>query len=221
MTPSVRRQITADWLEQFPELGQYKPLHLLRRVGPLLEGIVLERTSGNDAYRPTFHIHSLLRESPVVTMTLAQRLRSDRSGGPDMVPVLHHERNYIDAARNLARQAPLALSGQLRVSEVIESYRRFAGRFGSHYDANDLYDGIARLCAWAGDSELATAIVAEGFSRLGEWPPNVLAQIGGREAWRGQITAVVANRERLAAIMGEQIALLNLETIPVSPMALG
>ena len=221
LTASARRRITADWLEQFPGLGEYKPLHLLRRVGPLLEGIVLERTSGNDVYRPTFHVHSLLREFPVVTMALAHRLQSDRSGGPDAVPVVHHESKYVEAARRLARQCPLALSGELRLSDVLEAYRRFAGRPGTHFDANHLYEDMATLCGWFGDSKKASQIIAEGFSRLGQWPPDILGQIGGREAWRDKITAVVADQSRLLNLVVVQVRSFGAEAVPVSDMVFG
>lgn len=221
LTASTRRRITADWLEQFRGLGEYKPLHLLRRVGPLLEGVVLERTSGKDVYRPTFHVHCSLRPSPVVTMSLAHRLQSDRSGGPDAVPVVHHESKYVEAATRLAKQAPLALSGELRLSDVLEAYRRFAGRPGTHFDANDLYEDMAGVCAWSGDTERATQIIAEGFSKLGEWPSEILRQMGGREAWRDKITAAIADRGRLLSLAEEQVRALGAERVPVSNMVSG
>src|SRR5215471_9183446 len=105
----AKRQVTKDWLTQFTGLGQYEPLQLLRRVGPILEGIVLNRTSGNDVYEPTFHVHCLARESSFVTMTLDHRLRSERTGGPDWVTVRQHESKYVEAADRLRRQNPLKL----------------------------------------------------------------------------------------------------------------
>jgi hypothetical protein len=38
LTPAWKTKITADWSAAFPGLGVYKPLHLLRRAGPLLMG---------------------------------------------------------------------------------------------------------------------------------------------------------------------------------------
>lgn len=220
LTASARRRITADWLDQFPELGEYKALHLLRRIGPLLQGIVLEQTSGNDAYRPTFHMHCLLRPSPVVTMSLAHRMQSDRSGAPDSIEVVHHESEHIEAAHRLARQAPLTLSGPLRLSDVLEAYRRFAGRPGTHFDANDLYEDMARICAWLGDEDKARQIVAEGFLELGTWPSDIICQVGGREAWRDAVSVAISDRIRLVRLADEQVSALKAEHIPAINMVL-
>lgn len=78
LTAAAKKKITLDWSRLFPELGTYRPLHLLRRVGPLLQGIALERTSGNDLYRPMAHIHCLAQESTSVVRQ-AGELASGRS----------------------------------------------------------------------------------------------------------------------------------------------
>lgn len=56
LTQYLQDKITEDWARLLPGLGIYKPMRLLRRVGPMLTGICLDRDSGNEAYRPTFHV---------------------------------------------------------------------------------------------------------------------------------------------------------------------
>ena len=91
LTPAVKRKITLDWHDCFPEMGIYKPLHLLRRVGPLLIGILLERDRTADRYLPTFYVHNLAKHFPVITLTLASPLRTEKTFAPDKIKVSEHE----------------------------------------------------------------------------------------------------------------------------------
>lgn len=218
LTATARRRITADWLAAFPGLGEYEPLHLLRRVGPLLEGIVLERSSGSRDYLPTFHVHSLLRTFPSVSLTLIHRLRAEPSGAADSISVQRHESRYMEAASRLARQSPLALSGDLRASEVLRAYQEFAARPENRWHANNLFEDMAAMCGWFGDNERSSAFIAEGFAKLGEWSPSALRQIGGREQWRRRLEDLVADRNGLHSIMEKEIRALHLESLPVAFM---
>lgn len=218
LTAAASAKITADWQRQFPGLGKYRPLHLLRRVGPLLEGIVLERTSGKDIYRPTFHVHCLAGVFPAVTMTLAHELRSESSGGPDFVSVLHHESQHVEAAARLCRQSPLALKGNLTLEDVLDAYCRYLQRAGTHYDANFLYGDMARVCGWSGQVERANAIVAEGVRAMEQWPARIVDQMGGVEQWRREVSGVVANQCQLRDIADAQARLLGAHALPVADL---
>jgi len=50
LTKSAEKQITEDWQREILSLGVYEPRWLLRRVGPLLVGICLDRDSGGTSY---------------------------------------------------------------------------------------------------------------------------------------------------------------------------
>lgn len=124
----------------------------------------------------------------------------------------------MEAARTLARQSPLALSGGLSLARVIEVYRGFAARPGVHYDADTLYEDMALLCAWCGDGGRASGVIADGFTALGEWPREIIKQIGGREAWRDRMSGAIADRDRLLSMVDEQVRALGLEAIPAPAM---
>jgi hypothetical protein len=218
LTTAARRRITADWLKEFPDLGEYKPLWMLRRVGPLLEGIVLDRTSSNDEYRPTFHVHCLLKDFSDVTLTLAHPLLTERTRSPESVSVLYHDKRCVDAARTLERQSPLALAGDLRLSDVVEAYRRFAYRPGIHYDAHLLYADMAKLCAWFDDRDQASAVIAEGAAIVEGWPLAIRSEIGGVESWRSQLENAVADRKGQRELMDRQVQELELQKLPVASM---
>ena len=218
LTTAARRRITADWLREFPVLGEHRPLSLLRRVGPLLEGIVLDRTSSNDEYRPTFHVHCLLQDFPEVTLTLAHPLLSKKTASPMSVSVLYHDKKYVDATTAMAQQSPLALSGDLRLLDVLESYRRFAHRPGAHYDADSLYEDMAKLCAWFDGPDRARPIIAEGAAIIEAWPPAILASFGSPETWRSELENAVADREGQRELMDRQVQELKVQKLPVANM---
>ena len=73
---AVARDLTRDWATLFPGFGVWRPLRLLRRLGPWVQGITLERTSAGDEYRPTAHVHALTRDFPTISLTLASPLRT-------------------------------------------------------------------------------------------------------------------------------------------------
>jgi len=217
-TRAVKKQITADWLGMFPGLGAYEPMHLLRRVGPLVEGLVLDRTSSNDEYRPAFHVHSLLRVFPAVMLAMSHPLLREATHARVSVSVLRHPTYYVEAATTLKRQSPLALEGSLRLTDVIAAYRRFSERAGLHYDAHSLYEDMAAISAWCGSTTLSHSLVEEGVSKLEAWPENVRRQVGGIDAWRGQMLTTISNRRALIDMAQSQIEALKLGSIPVAEL---
>ena len=113
LTLTAKQQITEDWNRCFPEMGIYKPLHLLRRVGPVLIGILLERDSTKDRYLPTFHVHNLAKPFPVITLTLSEPLRTEITQAPDQIKVSQHESRFEEASERMDRQALLPLKGDV------------------------------------------------------------------------------------------------------------
>src|SRR5262245_51892547 len=120
LTDGAKKQITCDWSAIFPSLGVYEPLNLLRRVGPLLIGIVLERDSSNCSYRPAFHVHNLGVESDSVSLILWSPLRTPK-GAAETIDVKDHANRFKDAAQRLSNQAPLPFAGDLTIGQLIEA----------------------------------------------------------------------------------------------------
>jgi hypothetical protein len=52
------RRITVDRARLFPEFRVRKPRLLLRRIGPVLQGSPLERSTSSEHYCPTAHVHA-------------------------------------------------------------------------------------------------------------------------------------------------------------------
>ena len=217
LTPTAKRKITEDWNRRFPEMGFYKPLHLLRRVGPLLIGILLERDSTNDCYLPTFHVHNLGNIFPVITLTLSEPLRTETTQAPDKIKVSQHASRFKEACKQLSYQAPLPLEGNVQLSAVIRAYKASFGKPTTHYQVELLEDTIM-ISSWCRDEERAVALLSEAKEVLFSWPKDILDSIGGLEAWYSRCWRLIEKPRLTEKTVGEEIKRLGLEKIPVSKL---
>ena len=161
LTRSASARITKDWLAELPGLGEYKLRHLLRRVGPLLVGVSLDRDSSGDKYIPCSHVHFLGNTKlPVVSLTLCQQLRTT-AGRPDVVLVRRHEEHFRDAAARLEAQSPLPFSGPLCLDEVLKAYRDHLETPIGSRQAAMLFSDLIMLQAGCGRSEDALRSLEE------------------------------------------------------------
>jgi hypothetical protein len=215
LTKSNEKQITVDWQREIPSLGIYAPRHLLRRVGPLLVGVSLDRDSGGEIYKPVFHVHCLGKEFPCVSLTLCTQLRSERSGGPDFVEVRWHEQKYKEAATRMVRQSLLPLEGDLTIGQVIDSYgRHMATPMGKRQLAL-LYRDMIILLAWGGDTAGSASLLAECL-QLDD--AAGFQHVGGRAAFEAGCQRLIAQPTAIEDTIAAQITSLGVGGLPVSQL---
>jgi hypothetical protein len=213
LTDRGKNRITRDWHGCFPEMGVYEPMHLLRRVGPLLIGIALERDSGNTSYRPTFHVHNLSRKRGHITLTLAEPLRTVRTGAPEAIQFRWHESKFREAAARLSRQAPLPFAGDVLLDDVLAAYRSYASSMGRYQFY--LYEDMSLICCLAGRQELADSVIDEGCKEMKRWPRHVRDKIGDIVAWENRLRSEASDPARIDIIVRNEIQVLGAEKIPV------
>ncbi len=215
LTAAAKRQITADWAARFPSLGIYKPLWLLRRVGPLLEGIVLDRDRSNATYLPTFHVHNLIRSFSDVSLTLMHRLATERNQVDDRIPVAAHARRCQEAADRLSRQITLPLAGDLSVDQVLAAYERQSTLPIARYDVS-LYEDPVEICGWAGQVARASALLERGVKVIESWPSDVQAHpsIGGAAKWRAAVESRIKDSFVARAEADEMARALRADGLP-------
>lgn len=218
LTKSTRDQITTDWLVSLPSLGVYRAMHLLRRCGPMLVGVCLERDSSGTEYWPTFHTHVLGKGFPVVSLTLAQPLLTERGGGPWWLRVAHHQEYFGKAASCLAKQALLPLEGAITLPLALTAYQDYAHRPTVHYPI-DLFEDMVILAAWCGRSDLASAHITTASEEISSWPSAILESIGGVDRWLSRISAL-SRYDALAMQVEDEISRLGIERIPTAPLEL-
>lgn len=217
LSTAVEKRITNDWASCFPDVCVYEPMHLLRRVGPLLIGVALERDSGNDCYLPTFHVHNLANGFGHITLTLAHPLRTNRTHAPETIPVRWHEERYREAASRLSSQIPLPLSGDVTLKQVLGAYENYIDE-GRYEDL--LFEDMALICSWAGEEAEAELIVAEARLAIERWPVAVRQDLGNLDDWEYGLLQRVRDTDSVRTTMQSEIVALQLGRIPARDLLL-
>lgn len=118
MTTRARLRVTREWAQALPGFQVWRSGHLLRRIGPVLQGVALDGTG--DRYYPTAHVHALVTDFPVVSLTLSYRLAYGS------IPTESGSRAISDAAWELADESPLPLREAPSLAQIVGEYRRSA-----------------------------------------------------------------------------------------------
>ncbi|WP_405731498.1 hypothetical protein OG607_33755 [Streptomyces sp. NBC_01537] len=215
----VARRITSDWADLFPEFSIWQPLRLLRRIGPVVQGITLDKSTAGDQYYPTVHVHSLAQDFPVISLTLAQRLLKP-SGVQQPIEVDRHPEEFRWAAVRLEEQSAFSLRRAPELSEIAEALRAFAlaaqrGRLPAAVP--ELRDSVF-IPAASGDAEAAdeslglVAELSEKWSKY-EAPPG---WTDTRE-WLDWLRATADDVPGLTSLVDGQIVKHKLSKIRSSP----
>ena len=145
LTTSAKKRITDEWGREFRSLSNYKPMWLMRRSGLLIQGICLDRDSGNDNYLPTFHLHNLGGlNTDFISLTLRTPLRTERTNVPDRITWADHEERFPEILKRFRTQSPLKFEGNLSCDAVIFAYKNHIinGNAEAAYPLNLFYDMV-------------------------------------------------------------------------------
>lgn len=209
------KRVTKDWATLYPGFDAWRPLRLLRRIGPVLQGITLDRSTSGDAYFPTAHIHALTREFPVISLTLGQRLATS-SGVQEAVAFSRHGEHCSDAARRLAEQAQLSLGLPPTIEDVVRELRTFAvsqQAQGGPPAVNEVEDSVL-IPAASGSVDIAMESIQLGQELLGKWPKSRLPiNWTSGDEWLEGLSAKAGNVDSLHAVVDGQIAFHKLAKV--------
>ncbi|MFF5787937.1 hypothetical protein ACFY8P_23610 [Streptomyces sp. NPDC012693] len=199
--------VTKEWAAEFRGFDAWKSLHLLRRIGPVVQGICLDRTTGGDEYIPTVHVHALTREIPVVSLMLGQRLARP-SGVPDAVSFARHERDFARAVGALRQQSRLPLDEPPSIDEIVREYHaeaRHRLEKGLGAAVLEMEDSVL-VAAAAGRDELAGEGLALARDLTAAWPKwSMPFDWPGAEPWFDGLAARAGDRESLRAVVRGQV----------------
>jgi hypothetical protein len=193
-----KRQITKDWLRFFPSFKEYKPMWMLRRHGAFICGIHLRRTSSNIYYEPLFHIHNLMADFPVISLSAAASLLN-RKGAREVITLRQHKEKFADYAERFKQQIPLLHKDALSCDDLV-AYLKQAVENYIGYPASELRDIILTLF-WCGKTEEAEIELENAREIMLQWDNRVLAiRENGVEGWI-QETKKMMDKDSLRATM--------------------
>ena len=200
-------------------MAVYQSMWLARRVGPLVQGVCLERDSVGGAYFPTTHLHNLCRPFPAMSLSLSQRLLSERSGTQERIAIQFHEQHYREAAQRLTQASLLPLIGNLTLRQVLEAHRgyRELSRPDSKYPVLLFEDGIL-LLAWSGQREQAAGLIDQYIGEMRDWPATVMARFGGVGGWEKKMVESIENPGNLQLTAQSQAQELKAADLPLAQL---
>ncbi|MER7279001.1 hypothetical protein ABT369_31640 [Dactylosporangium sp. NPDC000244] len=200
--------MTADWQSIFPSFDVYRPRWLLRRIGPVMQGILLERTRSADRYRPTSHIHALTRPFPTLTLMLLQC-------GTD-IRHARHEQEFRDVAAQLERQTVLPLREPPTIPQIVDACHAFARAERERGCPPAVYpvEDSVLIAAASGERALADAGLRLAEELVAVWPKwGLPLDWPGSDAWLQSLRERAANVDLLDALIAGQVAQHKLGSI--------
>lgn len=217
LTSALKNSITLDWQSLVPQFSVLQPMSMARRIGPLIQGICLDRSSGNESYLPTVYVHCLCKSFPVLSLSLGQPLLYGGSGVVERISAKFHKSRYMDACSRIIASSLLPVEGNWKLAQVIEAHDRYRslGRSDSRYPIPLMEDAVS-ICAWLGEYEKGLSLVDRYCEEARSWSPDVLLRKGGVFAWENTLRGLAVSGEALRKTVTEQIEALKLTQLPVS-----
>ena len=209
------KRVTKDWANEYAGFDVWRPLRLIRRIGPVLQGITLDRSTSGDAYFPTAHIHALTRAFPVISLELGQRLATS-SGVQEAVQFSRHTEDFPDASRRLAEQARLSLDARPTIEDVVLELRAFAisqQAQGNPPAVNEVEDSVL-IPAANGSVGVAEESLQLAQDLLGDWLKTRLPlNWTSGDKWFEELVAKAGNAADLCETVDSQIAFHKLAKV--------
>ena len=179
-----KARIAADWAGAFPSLGvgpaaAGSPM-LVRRAGPVLVGICLERRSDTRSYRPTAFVHFLGTAQRSIGLTGAT-VPQQPNGAEMTVRVGLHEREFGAAVARLRAAFPLSLDGDLKVTAVVQGCLALAQREAMLWEPRmgiGLLELVVLVPAMVGNGDLAQVGLVEANRAIRAWGPDATGVLG-------------------------------------------
>ena len=186
-TKKIKREITGDWNNCFPEFQVHVPMQLIRRNGPFLCGICLDLDSGNDSYRVVFHVHNLMIEFPGISLSANMTIRNSK-GVTDRFTYLRHSQELNEVATRLRNQSILLQHNTIGIGNLVNYLEHVSVVPVRNQECNNpwgeyVYKDIVLAHYWCGDTEKAKCLFKTFKLKLQDWPPHALSRVGGIEGW--------------------------------------
>ena len=214
LTKASKRKITADWHSVLPELGIYRPMWLLRRCGPLLTGICLDRDSSGNHYIPTTHVHCLANPSDNLFFGLCQRLRAEKTGADNWIRVQWHDKHWREAAHRTIEQSLLPLTGSVSYEQMNTAFRGYRRFYNDGKRSTGVFRDWLLTLAWTGRGEDVRRLLGEAQREIATWPEYIIATEGGLSAWLQRMRQLTSSADDVRRIVDAELVKHEADKLP-------
>lgn len=196
-----KKQITKEWNEIFPEMGIYKNMWLLKIVGPMAIGILLEIGSNKDYYTPTMHIHDLSDESETISLIGAL------DANFDYVSTKSKADKYLRVAEKLEKKSYIPLNQKLSFLELQKYLLKYLeDKTTDITDIRYILRIFVHLAIWYGDDN----IIQESILLARKHLDYINQKYGNSHL----ISEYITDKDTLVKNVEKNIVKLKLEKIP-------
>ncbi|WP_099223409.1 hypothetical protein [Listeria costaricensis] len=207
MTAAEKNKIMKDWLSNFSGYEKYKPLHLIKRNGPILTGIYLQPVMRGEMYCPIFHTHSLLVPSDGVLSLCCASSLLNKKGAREAISPLRHEAQLNEIIEAFVIQEPLSTKREIDFYNLNEFYLAFIRKTKQPF--MDAMYGMVLTAYYFNKLDLFEKNILFCKNIISSWPADVQASVGGDE-WEHKIRTM-ADHEKLKKTFENELYSLGLE----------
>ncbi|WP_046228005.1 hypothetical protein [Paenibacillus dauci] len=193
LTAAAKKKIQFDWQTILYTYKLYRPLHFIKRHGPILLGIYLKPVYGGEGYVPVFHTHSLMTSFPVVSLT-AQVALTNSKDVEDSIRFVRHTNELDTIVSKFRVQCPAAFAQPLTCTIIEELYNSTIVN-ANDYPVQAMTDAVL-LSLWCSKEEQAEAQIQSYRSIIARWPAAAQNRFGGSDKWEADIR-LQWNREQI------------------------
>jgi hypothetical protein len=193
-------------------MSKFREMRLVRRSGPLVIGICLNRDSSNETYVPTFHTSVLGNGRGRLSLMLDRPLRTERTGVPEEVRVASHDARLLEVTGRLARQAPLPFQGAVKMTDVLRLYEEESDKLAARFPIR-LWEDILVLLTWCGRQMAAKEFLDRIYARLQVRPTAFFDSVESLTCWHGRYRQFIEKPAELRMTVARESEELGLDKI--------
>ena len=186
-TKKERHLVLEQWTQEFPTLVPWKDQYLIRRTGPLISGICLDRKSDPKVYCPTFFFHNLLTQWP--NLTLGYAASAVYRGMPKLLKYGAPVAGAAWEIHSIIEPLQSKITFSSFVRHMLKAKNGLFGFAGS-YLPHDLRD-IITVGSYLGDADYYRSTLDLACTRIAAAKNINLSIIGSIAEWRANVEGIL------------------------------
>ncbi len=211
----LKKQISKDWLDAFPELRPYSTNRFYKILGPIIIGIELVKLPRVEQYRPHFTVYSLcgnkigndLKSCMSGPMVLEQFF--DNKGLQFSIPYKEHINYFPEAKKAARKQLLISTEGDISLEKAFNSLKEFSkkppmGVSPSSYLQAMYFEALLKIALYCDAIEEIDSILNLIESR--DWNSKHFKLFKTDVlSWRIEIGKMVNNKSNIVSIVGSNL----------------
>jgi hypothetical protein len=118
---TIKKKITEDWLNAFPQLSVYSQNKLYKTIGPLIIGLELIKSPFTDSYSPYFMMYSLWKRDIKINLDYPIVLKyfKNKKGFQFEIPYEQHSIFFEEVLDSIHKQLPISFDEGISLDKIL------------------------------------------------------------------------------------------------------